>query len=102
MITCPYEKDGHRASYVGETQRQLFKRVEDHITTPTSAVYQHRQECAECANDNATVDCFKIVKKSDRRTVFYEEAIYIKRLTPSLNVQMGPNKGAFVQTQVFK
>jgi hypothetical protein len=102
MFKCPHDKDGHHDSYVGETQRQLFKRVEEHITTSTSAVYHHRLQCAECASNNNIVDCFETVRKSHRNTVLCEEAIYIKKLSPSLNVQMGPNKGASVQTYIFK
>ena len=102
MFTCPCEKDGHHDSYVGETQRQLFKRVEEHIKSTTSAIYQHRQNCAKCAQNTNIIQCFETIKKSHRKNVFYEEAFYIKKLAPSLNVQMGPNKGAFVQTQIFK
>ena len=95
---CPYEKD---TRYIGETQRQLFRRISDHASTPSSAVYDHIQRCGGCAKENNICNYFSILRNCSSANVLSEEALCIKKFEPALNVQMGPYKGARVSTSIF-
>ncbi len=97
-FSCPYDKD---IRYIGEAQRQLFKRISDHVTTPSSAVYSHIKQCDECAKENNLCKQFSILRNCDKASVLSEEALCIKKFEPTLNVQMGPYKGARVATNIF-
>ena len=100
---CPRDEDPHQ-TYIGETQRQLFKRIADHHPSAAnkekSAVCDHIMVCPYC-QDNSIIDCFKIIKRSSSHNVLSEEALCIKKLNPSLNIQMGTFKGARVPTNIF-
>ena len=98
---CPCEKD---AQYYGETERQLFQRIKEHTTpaaTSQSAVLDHLLQCIDCANNRNIYDCFSIVKQCNKTDILSQEALYIKRVQPSLNIQMGPFKGSRVGISIF-
>lgn len=95
---CPHEEN---TRYVGETQRQLFRRVSEHCSTDSSAVHDHINRCSGCSRDENIVNCFSIIRCSNSSDILSEEALYIKKLEPSLNVQLGPYKGARVSTSIF-
>ena len=98
QFKCPYEKD---TRYIGETQRQFYKRIIEHTTTTSSAVHEHIQRCNGCLADDTIIKSFSIIRKCDSSCILSEEAIFIKKLEPNLNVQMGPFKGARVPTTIF-
>ena len=99
---CPCDKDVH---YIGETERQFFRRILDHITcstgkTPT-AVYEHIVKCDSCASHKNIADCFSILRNCGRQNILAEEALCIKRHRPSLNIQLGGFRGARTVTRLF-
>lgn len=87
--------------YIGETQRQIFKRISEHASSKTSAVYDHRRNCKNCSNDDNFVDSFCIVRGCESGSILSEEALCIKKFEPTLNVQLGIFKGARVQTVLY-
>ena len=95
-FTCPYQKD---IGYIGERQGQLLKRISEHASTPSSAV--HTKQCDGCANENNLCRQFSILTNCDKASVLSEEALCIKKFEPTLNIQMGPYKGARVATNIF-
>ena len=98
---CPCDKD---TQYYGETERQFFQRIKEHCTpsaTSHSAVLNHLIHCNGCANTNNIVNCFSIVKQCNKLDILSQEAMYIKRFQPSLNIQMGPFKGSRVGLSIF-
>ena len=75
-------------SYVGYTRGHLYARVDGHKST-SSSVRKHYAD-----NDHAGVvpedllSCFKVLKKyRNKFDCLVNEMLYIKQLTPSLNVQ---------------
>ena len=99
---CPCDKDVH---YIGETERQFFKRILDHITcstgqTPT-AVCEHIRKCESCANHKNIADCFSIIRSCSRQNILAQEALSIKVHRPSLNVQLGSFQGARTVVRMF-
>ena len=99
---CPCDKDIH---YIGETNRQFFERILDHVSrstgaTPT-AVNNHIVNCTSCSNTNRIIECFSILRDCSSADVFSEEALCIRQYQPSLNVQMGPYRGARCPTRIF-
>jgi len=74
-------------SYVGYTHGHLYTRVDGHKSTSSSV-------CKHYDNDNVgavpedLLSCFKVLKKCmNKFDCLVNEMLYIKRLTPSLNVQ---------------
>ena len=103
IFQCPGDKDCH---YIGETQRQFYKRISDHVPgiskqSNMSAVHDHILACATCSSHANLVDCFSLLRSCGNMDVLSEEALCIKKFRPSLNVQMGPYKGSRVPTNIF-
>ena len=74
-------------SYVGYTRGHLHARVDGHKST-SSSVRKHYDNDHAGAVPEDHLSCFKVIKKC--RTKFdclVNEMLYIKQLTPSLNVQ---------------
>ena len=74
-------------SYVGYTRGHLHARVDGHKST-SSSVRKHYDNDHAGAVPEDLLSCFKVIKKC--RTKFdclVNEMLYIKQLTPSLNVQ---------------
>ena len=87
----------------GETERQLFVRIKEHATPSNSAVFKHIENCVFCKNCNNIFDCFNIVKKCiSYNDLLSTEALFIKKLQPNLNNQLGPDKGSRVCINIFK
>ena len=42
-FTCPGDLNNQ---YIGETERQLFVRIKEHVTPTNSAVFKHIENCA--------------------------------------------------------
>ena len=98
---CPYDKDVH---YIGETERQFFERILDHVTcstgVTTTAVCEHIIKCNGCAANNNIADCFSVLRSCNRASILSEEALCIIKHRPSLNVQVA-FKGARTATCIF-
>ena len=68
-----------RAEYIGSTKRTLHQRVKEHLTSPTSSVYQHR---AKCKGDFET-NIISTDPTTNRLRV--KEAIAIRERRPAIN-----------------
>ena len=91
-----------KISYIGETRRQFFKRVEEHTTTDKqSAVFEHLYSCTDCQKVGNIVDCFKVIKSCNRYNIFTVEAMMIDNNKPILNTQLGPEKGTLTSLVLY-
>ena len=98
-FTCSCDKS---ISYVGETRRQLFRRIEEHCDiTQKSAVLDHLGGCDACQDHNIS-ESFEILQRCGRGNILSTEAMMICKLRPSLNTQLGPFKGAAVSLALYK
>ena len=74
-------------SYVGYTRGYLHARVDGHKSTPSS-VRKHYDNDHAGAVPEDLLSCFKVLKKCmNKFHCLVNEMLYIKQLTPSLNVQ---------------
>ena len=80
---------GCNACYIGETERYLSTRINEHLhTDKKSHIYKHLRESERC-KELANVDCFSILgysKTTCQRKI--KEALYIKWRKRSLNKQV--------------
>ena len=95
---CPRDENIH---YIGETERQLFRRIEEHAKKQDSAINEHIRQCIGCKAEKNIANSFDIFRNSTTADILSEEAICIKMFAPSLNIQMGPFRGARVPTDIF-
>ena len=101
--TCSWDKN---TSYIGMTTRQLFVRIENHLSTnlssSNSAIKSHRDQCKACRETIPAEQNFTLLKKCRFSTeTELMEAFLIKRLKPSLNIKLGYSQGAKSLLQVF-
>ena len=88
-------------TYLGETKRQLFRRISDHKgKDKNSAVLQHLEGCHQCQNSEV-VKRFEIIQRCSAKTLCSTEALLISKHRPSLNVQLGPRKGTVVSLSIY-
>ena len=74
-------------SYVGYTRGHLYARVDGHKST-SSSVRKHYDNDHAGAVPEDLLSCFKVLKKCRNKfDCLVNEMLYIKQLTPSLNVQ---------------
>ena len=74
-------------SYVGYTRGHLHVRVDGHKST-SSSVRKHYDNDHAGAVPEDLLSCFKVIKKCRNKfDCLVNEMLYIKQLTPSLNVQ---------------
>ena len=91
-----------RVSYIGETTRQFFKRIDEHKKSDTqSAVFDHLFNCTSCQNQPNLINQFSILKSCRRNEIYSLEAMLIKKFKPSLNIQLGAGKGAKTTLSVY-
>ena len=94
-------RDGN-STYIGETRRQLFQRVDDHRgKDKKSAVFDHVYNCNPCQSVPNISSQFRILKKCDGRSILSCEALLIARYRPVLNVQLGPARGRMVSLSLY-
>ena len=101
--TCSWDKN---TSYIGMTTRQLFVRIENHLSnnlsSSNSAIKSHRDQCKTCRETIPAEQNFTLLKKCRFSTeTELMEAFLIKRLKPSLNIKLGYSQGAKSLLQVF-
>ena len=98
--TCPGDLNNQ---YIGETERQLFVRIKEHVTPTNNAVFKHIENCAFCTNCNNIYNCFETIKTcSSCNDLLSSEALLIKKLQLNLNNNLGPDKGSRVTINIFK
>ena len=91
-FTCSRDEN---VSYIGETQRQLFRRISEHSDkTSDSPVFDHLFNCRDCQNTSNITTRFSIIQHSNKFNVRSLEAILINKLAPRLNIQLGKTRGA--------
>jgi hypothetical protein len=101
---CPLDKD---IRYIGETERPLFVRIEDHCSrisgenAKPSAIRDHMLGCDACTSANNIAESFSVMKTCGKSDVLSQEALSIKRFKPTLNVQLGPYRGSRVPSNIF-
>ena len=92
-FTCSEDPN---ATYVGETGRQLIRRIQDHVSSNT-AVTEHLRTCSSCsAQQHDFTENFSIIghaTDSFERTI--KEALLIKQLKPNLNTQCISGKNMY-------
>lgn len=94
-------RDGN-STYIGETRRQLFQRVDDHRgKDKKSAVYEHLYNCDSCQSAPKISNQFRILKKCFGRSILSYEALLISKHHPVLNTQLGPARGAMVSLSLY-
>ena len=94
--TCSCDKN---TSSIGMTTRQLFVRIENHLShnlsSSNSAIKSHRDQCKACRETIPAEQNFTLLKKCRFNTeTELMEALLIKRLKPSLNIKLGHLQGA--------
>ncbi len=66
-------------SYIGETSRQVFRRISDHCgTDKNSAIFDHLFTCTHCQNSDI-VQNFKVLKRCKQSELYSLESILIKQ-----------------------
>ena len=98
-FTCTRDEN---ITYIGESKRQLYQRIKDHCEKDkNSAIFGHLYECANC-QDEDIISRFEILKCGSSMNILSLEAILITKLRPSLNTQLGPQKGTLVSLTLYK
>ncbi len=99
-FTC---SDDRNISYIGESKRQLYKRITEHSKNGTnSAVFDHLYKCASCQNFDNIADLFTILRSCKPTNILSSEALLIAKHRPTLNTQLGPGRGTLVSLNIFK
>ena len=89
-------------TYIGETRRQLFRRVLDHTgKDQKSAVFDHLYQCLECQSCNNISEQFEVLKSCANNNILNFEAMLISKHRPKLNTQLGPGNGAMVSLSLY-
>ena len=90
-------------TYIGETRRQLFRRVTEHITgkDQESAVFDHICQYNDCQSVVNISDCFEILRNCQPGNILSYEAMYISKYRPKLNIQLGPGNGKMVSLSLY-
>ena len=89
-------------TYIGETRRQLFRRVVDHIgKDKNSAVYDHLYQCSDCQGSNNIFKQFRVIHKCTRYNILSFESLLIAKHRPLLNTQLGPGRGTMISLSLY-
>ena len=80
---------GCNASYIGETNRHLQTRIEEHtLKDKNSAIFKHLRDIPDCTN-KYDKSSFSIIDRADTKfKLEIKEAFHIKICSPSLNKQV--------------
>ena len=99
-FNCSYDKNN---SYIGETQRQLFRRIIEH-TQPNktySAVFEHIEQCTDCQNAKNICDRFEVIQHCNPSNITSLESLLISKFRPNLNTQLGPGNGTSISLALY-
>jgi hypothetical protein len=98
-FTCSRDRS---TTYIGETQRHLFKRIQDHRgDDKNSAIFNHLYQCNQCQNVKNIAASFEILKHCTSTNIGSMEALLISKHWPSLNIQLGPGRGTIVSLTLY-
>ena len=99
-FTCACDKS---CSYIGETQRQLFRRITEHSepSKTYSAIFEHLQGCSDCQNEKNICSRFKIMQHCNKWNVTSYESLLISKYRPKLNTQLGPGNGTIISLALY-
>ena len=99
-FTCSRDEN---CSYIGETTRQLFRRIIEHSkpSKKFSAIFQHIEQCRDCQNATNIGDNFNIMQHCTARTVTSHESLMISKFRPNLNTQLGPGNGRMISLALY-
>ena len=83
-------------TYIGKTQRHLFKRIREHEKSNTgSKVFTHTLNCSQCKSSFS--DRFSIIDSSSHSlSLNILEALHIKHNNPVLNKQLHQSGSSFL------
>ena len=99
-FTC---SDDRNISYIGESKRQLYKRITEYSKNGTnSAVFDHFYDCISCQSFANIADLFTILRNCKSTNILSSEALLIAKHRPTLNTQLGPGRGTLVSLNIFK
>ena len=77
------------------TTRQLFVRIENHLSDILWAIKSHRGQCKACRETMPAEQNFTLSKQCRFNTeTELMEALIIKRRKPSLHIKLGHSQGA--------
>ena len=99
-FNCSYDKNN---SYIGETQRQLFRRIIEH-TQPNktySAVFEHIEQCTDCQDAKNICDRFEVIQHCNPSNITSLESLSISKFRPNLNTQLGPGNGTLISLALY-
>lgn len=88
LVVYKFSCTGCKSSYIGETERHLSTRINEHFKDENFHIWKHLNEFPAC-NEQYTAACFSILDRS--RTKFkliIKEGLYIKWYSPELNKQL--------------
>ena len=89
-------------TYIGETRRQLFRRVNDHMgKDQNSAIFDHLYQCLECQSSKNISGQFEVLRSCDKSNILSFESLLISKYRPTLNTQLGPGNGAMVSLALY-
>ena len=89
-------------AYIGETRRQLFRRVSDHAgKDKNSAVFNHLYNCSVCQSTKSICGQFKILQKCTPQNLLSFESLLIAKHRPVLNTQLGPGNRPAVTLTLY-
>ena len=98
-FTCSGDQS---VSYIGETKRQLFKRVAEHTKSDhKSAVFDHLYNCTKCQDSRNIMEHFEILTSTTTNNIYSLEALLIKKFRPVLNMQLGPGNGTRTSLSLY-
>ena len=99
-FTCPGDLNNQ---YIGDTERQLFVRVKEHVTPTNSAVFKHDENCGYWTIQKIIYNCFEMIETcSSHDDLLSTEAWLNKKLQLNLHNQLGLDKGSRVTINIFK
>ena len=101
QFTCSGDQS---TSYIGESQRHLYKRILEHTekSTSASAIFDHLYDCGTCQNVADISKQFEILQCCDWYNVLTFEALLILKHQPKLNIQLGPGKGTMTSLSLYR
>ena len=101
QYSCPRDEG---TSYIGMTTTQWFIRIGQHFDpSKKSAIFTHLAQCLTCRGSKPKSKYFTVLKTlRNERDTEINEALLIRRETPSLNKQLGSFQGCSFLLRVFK
>jgi hypothetical protein len=88
MVIYKFECTGCKSSYIGETERHLSVRIQEHFKNKTSHIFRHLQEFPNC-KEVCDEKSFSVLDSgTTKHQLRIKEGLYIKWENPTLNKQV--------------